>query len=93
MQQDHGDHREGLRASHRVAIAMRNFPVWSYSAYAITALGLSTPGGLQEFVYGLDDYGARLAIVDEEYLANALSYCFGREMLAVLSRSTWTISE
>ncbi|MGC9154684.1 MAG: class I adenylate-forming enzyme family protein [Ferrimicrobium sp.] len=61
----------GLEPGDRVAIAMRNFPEWVFSFFAITAAGLiAVPlnawWSVDELVYGLTDSGAKLAIVDEE---------------------------
>ncbi|WP_298208220.1 AMP-binding protein [Ferrimicrobium sp.] len=62
---------KGLQPGDRVAIAMRNFPEWVFSFFAITAAGLvAVPlnawWSADELTYGLLDSGAKLAIVDEE---------------------------
>lgn len=61
----------GLTPGDRVAIAMRNFPEWVYSFFAITASGLiAVPlnawWSADELAYGLNDSGSKLAIVDLE---------------------------
>jgi acyl-CoA synthetase (AMP-forming)/AMP-acid ligase II len=61
--------RYGVKKGDRVAIAMRNAPEWCVSFMAITALGaVAVPMNSwwqgEELVYGLQDSGTSLAIVD-----------------------------
>jgi long-chain acyl-CoA synthetase len=63
--------KAGLTPGDRVAIAMRNFPEWVFSFFAITASGLiAVPlnawWSADELLYGLEDSGAKLAFVDQE---------------------------
>jgi len=63
--------RYGLSEGDRVALAMRNYPEWVYAYMAITACGLvAVPMNAwwtqDEMVYGLEDSGARMLIVDAE---------------------------
>jgi acyl-CoA synthetase (AMP-forming)/AMP-acid ligase II len=61
--------RYGVKKGDRVAIAMRNAPEWCVSFMAISALGaVAVPMNSwwqgEELVYGLQDSGTSLAIVD-----------------------------
>jgi acyl-CoA synthetase (AMP-forming)/AMP-acid ligase II len=61
--------RYGVRKGDRVAIAMRNAPEWCISFMAITAIGaVAVPMNSwwqgEELVYGLQDSGASLVILD-----------------------------
>lgn len=61
--------RYGVKKGDRVAIAMRNAPEWCISFMAITALGaVAVPMNSwwqgEELVYGLQDSGAGLVILD-----------------------------
>jgi len=61
--------RHGIRKGDRVAIAMRNSPEWCMSFMAITSLGaVAVPMNSwwqgEELAYGLEDSGAKLAILD-----------------------------
>ncbi|MBE7219017.1 MAG: AMP-binding protein [Caulobacteraceae bacterium] len=61
----------GLRKGDRVALVMRNLPEWPVAYFACVALGgIVTPlnawGAADEIAYGLDDCGARFAVVDAE---------------------------
>jgi long-chain acyl-CoA synthetase len=65
--------RFGVRHGDRVAIAMRNYPEWSISFFAITALGaIAVPLNAwwtgPELQYGLADSGAKVLICDGERL-------------------------
>ncbi len=64
----------GVRRGHRVAVAMRNYPEWVISYWAILSLGAACVGmnawwTTPEMHYGLTDSQPRLAIVDGERLA------------------------
>jgi long-chain acyl-CoA synthetase len=61
--------RYGVKKGDRVAIAMRNAPEWCISFMAITALGaVAVPMNSwwqgEELIYGLQDSGATLVILD-----------------------------
>jgi long-chain acyl-CoA synthetase len=63
----------GVRTGDRVAIAMRNLPEWAAAFYGASALGaIVTPLNAwwtgSELVYGLEDSGAKVAVVDAERL-------------------------
>lgn len=62
-----------IQKGDRVAIAMRNYPEWAVSFWAIVIIGavavpLNAWGTGDDLAYGLRDSGARLAIVDAERL-------------------------
>jgi long-chain acyl-CoA synthetase len=64
---------KGVEKGDRVAIVMRNLPEWPVAFYAIEALGgVATPLNAwwtgPELEYGLQDSGAKVAIVDAERL-------------------------
>jgi long-chain acyl-CoA synthetase len=61
----------GVRKGDRVVIAMRNFPEWIISWWAITAIGgvavpLNSWGTGEELEYGVSDSESCVAIVDQE---------------------------
>ena len=63
--------RYGLQKGDRVAISMRNYPQWSVAFWACIVSGLiATPLNSwwkgEELEYGLENSGARLAIVDPQ---------------------------
>ncbi|HWB66288.1 MAG TPA: class I adenylate-forming enzyme family protein [Mycobacteriales bacterium] len=65
--------RYGVRKGDRVAIVMRNFPEWSVAFWAAAAAGavvvpLNAWWTAPELVYGLNDSGSKVAIVDGERL-------------------------
>jgi long-chain acyl-CoA synthetase len=65
--------RFGVKKGDRVVIAMRNLPEWSLAFWAVQSLGgVATPlnawGLGPDLVYGIQDSGAKVAIVDGERL-------------------------
>lgn len=63
--------RYGIEKGDRVALVMRNFPEWAVAFWAATCLGavvvpLNAWWTGEELEYGLDDCGAKLAVIDEE---------------------------
>ena len=65
----------GVAAGDRVAVAMRNYPEWIVSYWAITSLGAAIVGlnawwTSAEMKYGLDDSRPKALIVDNERLTN-----------------------
>ena len=69
--------RRGIGKGDRVAIAMRNYPEWPLSFMGATALGVVAVAmnawwTSEEMLYGLEDSGARLLIVDGERLTRLL---------------------
>jgi len=65
--------RYGVRKGDRVVIAMRNLPEWSLAFWAGQSIGavvapLNAWGLGPDLVYGIQDSGARVAIVDGERL-------------------------
>ncbi len=64
----------GIGQQDRVAIAMRNFPEWMLSYWAIASIGAVSVGVNawwvpEELKYGLKDSGTKLLICDKERLA------------------------
>jgi long-chain acyl-CoA synthetase len=82
---------DGVRKGDRVAIVMRNLPEWPVAFFAAALAGaIVTPLNAWwtsgELAYGLNDSGAKLAIVDAERLerlADRLSDCPALERLYV----------
>ncbi len=67
----------GVAKGDRVALAMRNFPEWIASFWAITTLGavvvpLNAWWSSGELAYGLSDCEAKVAVVDQERLERLL---------------------
>lgn len=67
----HSLKRIGVQPGDRVAISMRNYPEYVFAVEATLALGaiavtLNSWWEADEMRYGIEDSGARLAIVDEE---------------------------
>ena len=65
--------RFGVRKGERVVIAMRNLPEWSVAFWAVQSIGgVATPlnawGLGPDLVYGIQDSGAKVAILDGERL-------------------------
>ena len=63
--------RYGVRHGDRVAIAMRNYPEWIIAFQAITSIGavavaLNAWWTTDELEYGIQDSGAKVALVDQE---------------------------
>lgn len=63
----------GIKPHDRVAIAMRNYPEWMLSYWAITSIGAVAVGVnawwiADELKYGLQDSGVKLLICDRERL-------------------------
>ncbi|MEM7017029.1 MAG: AMP-binding protein [Pseudomonadota bacterium] len=61
----------GIQAGDRVAISMRNYPEWVISFMAATSIGaiavpLNAWWQADEMVYGLEDCGAKVLIMDQE---------------------------
>ncbi len=84
--------RYGIATGDRVAIAMRNFPEWIFSYFAVTSLGaiavaLNAWWTTEELDYGLRDCGARLAIVDEERLQRITPLLDGLDLDIVAVRT------
>ena len=78
----------GIAKGDRVVIAMRNLPEWSVAFWAIAIVGaIAVPLNAwltgSELEYGLQDCGARLAIVDAERLERIAAH---RERLPALER-------
>ncbi len=72
----HDDH--GVRAGDRVAIAMRNFPEWVFSYWAISSLGAAVVGmnawwTSREMSFGLNDSRPKVLICDDERLERVTS--------------------
>jgi long-chain acyl-CoA synthetase len=66
--------QQGIKPGDRVAIAMRNYPEWMLSYWAIAAVGAVSVGVnawwvADELRYGLQDSGAKVLICDAERLA------------------------
>jgi len=66
--------RFGVKKGDRVALVMRNFPEWAVTFWAATAIGavivpLNAWWTGEELEYGLEDCGAKLAVIDEERAA------------------------
>jgi acyl-CoA synthetase (AMP-forming)/AMP-acid ligase II len=69
--------QHGVRAGDRVAIAMRNFPEWVFSYWAISSLGAAAVGMNawwtgQEMSFGLIDSEPKVLICDEERLERVI---------------------
>ena len=69
--------RQGVRKGDRVAIAMRNYPEWITSFMGATSVGavavaMNAWWTSDEMLYGLDDSGAQVLIVDGERLTRLL---------------------
>ena len=65
--------RFGVKKGDRVVIAMRNLPEWSLAFWAVQSIGgVATPlnawGLGPDLVYGIQDSGAKVAIMDGERL-------------------------
>src|SRR5689334_178348 len=65
--------RFGVKKGDRVVIAMRNLPEWSLAFWAIQSIGavataLNAWGLGPDLVYGIQDSGAKVAIIDGERL-------------------------
>ena len=63
----------GVGKGDRVAIAMRNYPEWSYAFFAVTAIGaIAVPLNAfwtgPELAFGITDSGSRVLIADGERL-------------------------
>lgn len=69
--------RYGVGRGDRVAIAMRNYPEWIVSYFAVTSIGAVAVGlnawwTTDELDYGLRDCGARVVLADPERLERIL---------------------
>ncbi len=69
----------GVAKGDRVVLAMRNFPEWSVTFWAIASIGavavpLNAWGTGPELEYGITDCGARIAILDEERLQRLMPH-------------------
>ena len=67
----------GVGAGDRVAIAMRNYPEWVISYWAIASIGAAAVGmnawwTSQEMAYGLSDSKPKVLIADDERIERAL---------------------
>jgi acyl-CoA synthetase (AMP-forming)/AMP-acid ligase II len=67
----------GVRRGDRVAVAMRNYPEWVVSHWAILSLGAAVVGvnawwTSEELHYGLSDSTPKVLIADDERVARAL---------------------
>jgi long-chain acyl-CoA synthetase len=65
--------RYGVRPGDRVAIAMRNFPEWVVAFWGAAAVGavvvpLNAWWTAPELIYGLEDSGSKVLVVDRERL-------------------------
>ena len=63
----------GVKPGDRVAIAMRNYPEWVISFFAITSIGaiavsLNAQWGASDLSFGLNDCSPSLVLVDQERL-------------------------
>lgn len=69
----------GVKKGDRVALAMRNYPEWCFSYMAVTSIGavivpLNAWWTEAELKYGIEDCGAKVAIVDGERLPRVLPF-------------------
>ena len=70
---------QGVGVGDRVAIAMRNYPEWLLSYWAITSIGAAVVGVNAwwvgpELEYGLNDSAPKVLIADQERLERALEH-------------------
>ncbi len=68
-------HANGIKRGDRVAIAMRNFPEWMLSYWALTSIGVAVVGMnawwvTDEMQYGLSDSAPKALICDQDRLNN-----------------------
>ncbi len=66
---------QGVKQGDRVAIAMRNYPEWMLTYWALVSIGVTVVGMnawwvSEELKYGLEDCEAKILICDKERLAN-----------------------
>ena len=69
----------GIKKGDRVAIIMRNYPQWSVAFWAALSIGaIATPMNSwwigDELEYGLNDSGARVAVIDEQIYERVRSH-------------------
>jgi len=69
--------RHGVRRGDRVAIAMRNYPEWVFSYWAIVSLGAACVGmnawwTTEEMRYGLSDSRPKVLIADSERIERVI---------------------
>jgi long-chain acyl-CoA synthetase len=70
---------QGVAPGDRVAIAMRNYPEWLLSYWAVVSIGAAVVGVNAwwvgpELVYGMNDATPKVFIADEERLTRALEH-------------------
>jgi len=72
-------HDLGVKKGDRVVLAMRNYPEWCFAYMAVTSIGavivpLNAWWTEPELKYGIEDCGAKVALVDPERLARVLPF-------------------
>jgi long-chain acyl-CoA synthetase len=72
-------HEHGVERGDRVAVAMRNYPEWVFSYWAIVSLGAACVGvnawwTTEEMAYGLKDSRPKVVIADRERVERALPH-------------------
>lgn len=85
--------RFGMRKGDRLVIAMRNLPEWSLAFWAGVSIGavvtpLNAWGLGDELAYGIDNSGARIAIVDGDRLERLTPYVAGLALDGLISVRT-----
>lgn len=72
-------HELGVKHGDRVVLAMRNYPEWCFTYMAVTSIGavvvpLNAWWTAAELRYGIEDCGAKVAIVDAERLERVAGF-------------------
>ena len=85
--------RFGVRKGDRLVVAMRNLPEWSIAFWAGMSIGavvtpLNAWGLGDELAYGIENSGARVAIVDGERLERLAPYVDGLALDGLISVRT-----
>lgn len=80
---------QGVGVGDRVAIAMRNYPEWLLSYWAVTSIGAAVVGVNAwwvgpELEYGLNDSAPKVLIADQERLARALEHLDALPPMAIV---------
>jgi long-chain acyl-CoA synthetase len=83
--------RYGVKPGDRVAIAMRNYPEWSFAFFAATAVGaiavaMNAWWTGEELAFGLEDCQAKVLIADDERLARLAPHLAKLDVKAISVR-------
>lgn len=84
-------HDLGVKKGDRVALAMRNYPEWCFSYMAATSIGavivpLNAWWTTDELKYGIEDCGAKVALIDSERLPRVLPFAQQLGLRLVITR-------